>query len=277
MRKLSEIFLPLVALAFSFHAHAEDAQSILDKAREMQLSRWEGVNNYVVEQSVAGMKIATFYERVDETSFRIVPGGQPGKGTMSSSTAAVFADTDDGGALADFDEIQELASDARVLGTESINGRSAFHLMADKVEHVEQVNDEQVSFDSFEIWIDKKDYVPLKMRIHGKATGNGGTRPIVIEKIDSDYRKVPGSNLYEAYRQVMTMSGMLDPAQQKELEEARKQMAEMEKELAGMPAAQREMVEQMMGPQMEMMRKMAAGEGIEVVTEVTSIKVNVET
>ena len=187
----------------------------------------------------------------------------------------MFAEGDDDGALADFDDIQELASTASLVGTESIGGRNAWHLKADDIDHVQQVEDQQISFDTFEIWVDQGDYVPLRMRIHGRAIVDGKARPIVIEKVDSDYRQVPGSKLYEAYRQVMTMNGVLSPEEQKQVEEARKQMAEMEKQLASLPDAQRQMMEQMMGPQMDMVKKMAAGGGIEVVTEVTSIKVNV--
>jgi hypothetical protein len=268
--------LSVAAFLATTNTHAEDARSILAKARELQLERWEGVQNYVVDETVAGMNISTFYERVGETSFRVVPRSQlPSMFGMSSDKAAAFTDSDDDGALADFDDIQKLASTASLVGTESIGGRKAYHLKADEVDHVEQVEDRQVSFDTFEIWVDQDDYVTLKIRIHGEAIADGRARPIVIEKVDSDYRKVPGSNLYEAYRQVMTMNGVLSPGEQRQLEDARKQIAEMEKQLASMPAAQRQMMEQMMGPQMEMVKKMAAGEGIQVVTEVTNIEVNV--
>ena len=266
MRKVTAYVLSIAAFFAAAGAHAEDAQSILAKARELQLERWDGVKNYVVDQTIAGMNVSTLYERVGETSFRVVPRSQ---------LQSTFAEGDDDGMLADFDDIQELASTASLVGTESIEGRNAWHLKADDVDHVQQVEDREIAFDTFEIWVDQGDYVPLKIRIHGKAIANGQARPIVIEKVDSDYRNVPGSNLYEAYRQVMTMNGVLSPEEKKQVEEARKQMAEMEKQLASLPDAQRQMMEQMMGPQMDMVKKMAAGEGIEVVTEVRSIKVNV--
>lgn len=243
------------------NAQAQDADSILAKARELQLGRWEGVDNYTVEQSVAGTRVVLDYIRVDETSYRIVHktgiSGQSGEGTV-----------------VDFDEIQDMAKTAEYLGTETIGGREGFHLKADNVEHVQESGDQTISFEKFEVWLDTKEYVPLKMLIHGTATSPRGTRQVVIEKLDTDYRTVPGSNLYEAYRQVMTMNGVIDPEQQEQLQEAREQMAEMEKQLADMPEAQRQMMESMMGPKIEMMRKMAAGGGIEVVTEILDIKVN---
>lgn len=246
------------------NAQAQDVESILAKARELQLARWEGVENYSVEQSVAGSKIVLDYIRVDETSYRVVhktgfagTSGQSGEGTV-----------------VDFDEIQDIAKTAEYLGTEMIGGREGFHLKADDVEHVQESGDQTISFEKFEVWLDTKEYVPLKMLIHGTATSPRGSRQVVIEKLDTDYRTVPGSNLYEAYRQVMTMNGIVDAEQQKQLQEAQKQMAEMEEQLANMPEAQRQMMESMMGPKIEMMKKMAAGGGIEVVTETLEIKVN---
>ena len=70
------------------------------------------------------------------------------------------------------------------------------------------------------------------------------------------------------------MSGVMDPKQQKEIQEAMKQMEEMEAQLAAMPEAQRQMMERMMGPKIEMMKKMASGGGIEIVSETLDIRVN---
>jgi len=272
----------LIGLLLSLGAYAQDAESILAKAREMQLERWEGVKNYTVEQSVAGTNIVIYYERVDEASFRVIPQSElkrqiaaaSGTHSMSPEAVAMIADQESDGAIADFDEIQELAKSATVLGTESIGSRSGYHLKSDNVDHIQQMDDQTVNFDTFEIWIDTTDYVPLKMLIHGTASGPEGSRPIVLDVMFSDYRHVPGSQLFEAYRQTMSMGGVLDPKQQKDLQQAMQQMDEMEAQLAAMPEAQRNMMQKMMGPKIEMMKKMASGGAIEVVTETTDIKVN---
>ncbi len=264
MRTTQACLLLIVSSLLPQGAHALDAESILAKAREMQLARWDGVDNYTVEQSVAGSTITIDYIRVDETSFRIAP--RSGLAGMSAQ--------DGDGSIVNFDEMQDIARTAKYLGTESVGGRNAFHLKADDVEHVEESGDETIVFDMFEIWLDTDEYVPLKMIIHGTATTPEGTREVVMEKVDTDYRKVPGSNLYEAYHQVTTVSGVLDEKQQKQLQEAQVQMAEMEQQLASMPEGQRQMVENMMRPKIDMMKQMAAGGGMEIVTEIRSIKVN---
>ena len=282
MRRIRSILTLAVGLLLSLGAQAQDAEAILAKARDMQLARWEGVKNYTVEQSVAGTNVVMYYERVSETSFRVMPQSElkrrmaasDGTHSMTPEEVAMIAEQEGDGAVADFDDIQELAKTAEVLGTETIDGRSGFHLKADDVDRVQQMGDQSVNFDTFEIWIDTTDYVPLKILIHGTASGPEGSRPIVLDVLFSDYRSVAGSNLFEAYRQTMSMAGVLDPAQQRELQQAMQQMDEMEAQLAAMPESQRKMVEKMMGPKIEMMKKMASGGAIEVVTETTNIKVN---
>jgi hypothetical protein len=281
MRSRQLLFATLTLL-LSFGAFAQDSDSILTKAREMQLARWEGVQNYTVVQSVAGTNLVMYYERVDETSFRVVPQSElqrrmaasTGSHSMTPEEVAAIAEHKGDGAIADFDDIQDLAKSSKVLGTETIGGRSGFHLKADDVDRVQQMGDQNVSFDTFEIWIDTTDYVPLKILIHGTSSGPDGARPIMVDVLFSDYRNVPDSKLYEAYRQTMSMGGVLDPKQQKELQEAMKQMDEMEAQLAAMPEAQRKMMEKMMGPKIEMMKQMASGGAMEVVTDTTDIKVN---
>ena len=281
MRSRQLLFATLTLL-LSFGAFAQDSDSILTKAREMQLARWEGVQNYTVVRSVAGTNLVMYYERVDETSFRVVPQSElqrrmaasTGSHSMTPEEVAAIAEHKGDGAIADFDDIQDLAKSSKVLGTETIGGRSGFHLKADDVDRVQQMGDQNVSFDTFEIWIDTTDYVPLKILIHGTSSGPDGSRPIMVDVLFSDYRNVPDSKLYEAYRQTMSMGGVLDPKQQKELQEAMKQMDEMEAQLAAMPEAQRKMMEKMMGPKIEMMKQMASGGAMEVVTETIDIKVN---
>ena len=72
MRTIQSILTLAIGLLLSLGAQAQDAEAILAKARDMQLARWEGVKNYTVEQSVAGTNVVMYYERVSETSFRVM-------------------------------------------------------------------------------------------------------------------------------------------------------------------------------------------------------------
>ena len=61
LRKL----LPAAVLVVPGITAAQDAQAIIDKARAMQLERWEGVNCYAVTKDVMGHQVTTYHERVE--------------------------------------------------------------------------------------------------------------------------------------------------------------------------------------------------------------------
>ena len=189
-----------------------------------------------------------------------------GSGAEQSDPAADAAVSIDGMAA--------FADRARLRGTEDVEGRPAYHLLAEDVNQVQRADGQEFRLDTAHMWIDTREYVLLKMQIEGVATDGHESRPMTIETVRSDYRTVPGSRMYEPYRQVMRMSGVMTAEQQKELQESQKQLAEVEQKMATMPPAQRDMVMAQMGPQIAMMKKMAAGGGMEMVTEVKLILVN---
>jgi peptidoglycan hydrolase-like protein with peptidoglycan-binding domain len=164
---------------------------------------------------------------------------------------------------------------AKIVGKESVGKRRAVHARADKLNIVEKSDGEELEIQTISLWIDAEKYVPLKMRMEGVAKQGKSTREILIERLDQDYRVVPGSKLYMPYRNIMHMRGMLSPEQQKQLEDARKQLADFDKQLAGMPPEQRAQVERMAGSQIAMLRKMVDRGEMDVVTEVRAIRVNV--
>lgn len=175
---------------------------------------------------------------------------------------------DEGEAMAVF------ARAAELVGTEAVDGRSAFHLRAEGLDRTEEVDGQRFTLDAFSLWVDAEMYVPLRMKMDGVATGDGESRPISIERVEADYRQVPGSNMYESYRQTVRIGGMMTPAQEAEMREAGEQMAELERQMAAMPPEQRAMMERMMGGQLETMRRMMSGGGMEIETVIEEIRVN---
>jgi hypothetical protein len=175
-------------------------------------------------------------------------------------------------------DLSAIAQRAVLVGTETVDGRKAFHLRIDDLDQVQTTEDgEEFAMRTVDWWIDAEAYVPLRMKIDGTATSRGETRPMTIEQHASDYRQVPGSRMYEPYRQLVRVAGALNAEQQKQMEEAQAQMAQLDAQLASMPESQRQMILGRMGPQMEMMRSMASGGGIEMVTEVREIQANPRT
>lgn len=344
----------LMCAALPKGAPAEDAQAVLEKVRQKQIERWEGVQSYMIDQSVAGNRVQLYFERVEVTdakgevhvAFRPATaqeiaqrqsgGGDEKMQQMTPETMEAYAQgleltgkglgdaIEDGledaglprgllaatgtdpwatldprvmmGGMAVFaraaaagqrqsaadpsDEVEErvaamakLVDDARLVGIEKVDGHSAFHIRAEGLDQTQKANGEEFTINAMSFWIDKDAYVPLRFKMEGVAESGGETRPMVIEKQDMAYEKVPGSEMYEPRRHVMRIGGVMNAEQEKQMQEAQQKMAEFEEQMKQMPAAQRDMIMRQMGPQMEMMKKMASGGGFEVVTEVHEIRV----
>jgi hypothetical protein len=177
------------------------------------------------------------------------------------------------------EEMGEIAQRARLVGRETVDGRETFVLRAEDLSDIEmeQPNDEgKFTLHTMSLWIDAKQYVPLRLKMDGEAESDGKSMPITIEKLDQDYRQV--GPLYEPHRQVLRMTGAeaaLDPKQREELEKSRAQMEELKAQLAEMPEAQRRFVEGRMKSAMEQMERMSGdGSMFETVIEVVSMRIN---
>jgi hypothetical protein len=166
------------------------------------------------------------------------------------------------------------ADKARLVGTETVDGRNALHLRAENMDHRQAVDGQTILLDSASIWIDAGEHVPLRSKIEGTASSPGESRPILIETSMSDYRKVAGSRMYEPYRRVVRIAGVMTPEQQAELRDSQAQLADLDRKLAEMPEDQRQMVMRQMGPQLEAVRKMSSGEGFQMESVVHQIVVN---
>ncbi|MBT7256151.1 MAG: peptidoglycan-binding protein, partial [Planctomycetaceae bacterium] len=101
------------------------------------------------------------------------------------------------------------------------------------------------------------------------------SRRITVEREDLDYRNVPGcGDMYRPFKSIMRLGGMMTSEQQAELAEASVQLEQLEAQMASMPASQRQMMESMLGPQLEMIKNMASGGGIEVVSTIAELRCN---
>ena len=174
------------------------------------------------------------------------------------------------------DQLARVADQTRVVGRETFAGREAIVMVADGLNHTQSSDDgQEFTIQKMTLWVDANEYLPLKMRMDGIATEGGETRELRIEREDTDYRTVPGCNaMNEPFRTVMRVAGILNEEQQAQMVEAQAQLEQMDSQLASLPASQRDMIMRQMGPQMEMLRGLAAGEGIEIVSEISEMRCN---
>lgn len=210
------------------------------------------------------------------------PWASPNPSTMMNSMAAFAgaagdASTADPAGADDAAMVKSMGlfrNRAKIVGKEPIGKRSAIHMRAADLNLSEKTDGGEIIIDSVSLWVDANMHVPLKLRMEGVMKQNGESQEIVIERFDQDYRTVPGSKLYMPYRSMVRMKGVLGPDQQKQMEDARKQLAELDQQLAAMPPEQRAQVERMAGSQITMLRKMVNSGEMDVVTQVRAIRVN---
>lgn len=274
--------LTLLLLIGSFvplPAFAADAQEIIDKVVTLQEERREGVDRYIVEQEAMGYVSKITFERTTVTgpdgepvdTFRMV---LPDEMMQQGEDPVMSQDDFEDMAQEAVYSIAAFSESAELVGTETVDGRKAYHLVAENLERTRSfAENQEFTLQTINAWIDADEYVPLKLVMDGTMDTDGTPRPVTIETIERDYRTVPGSNMYEPYEQVMRLTGEMADETKRQMEEARAQLEEFDKQMAEMPESQRNMMMNMMGEQIEMMRKMAAGDGIEIVTTVRSITV----
>ena len=167
---------------------------------------------------------------------------------------------------------------AQVVGIEKVNGRDAFLLRAEGLSDIDLSEPEaeaQFTMNTMSVWIDTDEYVLLRTKMDGELEAEGEMRPMTVERVSEDYRQV--GPLYEPYRQVMRITGLMDalsPDDRKKLEKGRKQMAEAEEQMAEMDAATRSMVEGQMEKARQMLASLEESGAIETTVDVVRIEIN---
>lgn len=170
---------------------------------------------------------------------------------------------------------QQAAERIRLAGEEVLDGQPTYALAMKDLGLSQTMEDgSRVEFHTASVWIDKQTFVRRKTRFEGVMHAEGKSREFFLERLEQDYRNVPGTILYEPYLSVMRVGGMTTPAQEREMQKALKQLEEFEREMASVPASQRAMVERMMGDKIEQVRALAQGGAVEFRMITTDIRVN---
>jgi hypothetical protein len=172
-----------------------------------------------------------------------------------------------------FEDMAKFIDTARVVGSESIEGRNAYHLRSTENGPTSNMGDgTEFTPEETHVWIDKEELVILKFNVTGSAKNQGQTRRFTIGVTNSDFKEAAGA-LFEPFKQVMSMGGVLNDKEMAKMREAQQKLAEFEQQMARMPPDQKAMMERMMGNQLEMFRNMASTGAMEILTEVKEIKI----
>lgn len=267
--------LPLTLLPAAALSAGVSAQSVSDLVDRMYASyeqQAEGVDNYTLVQTMMGFESTSYFEKemVDGRPVFRMRGG-----SAQSANLNVGLGGGDSG-IGDIYEVgPELIEHARYAGSEAIDGSDVHVLAIDDLSQVgfaQQPTPDDMQFEARNgrIYVDADLMVPRRLEFVGDATTANGVSEVTVQIDLQDIRDVEG--LLIPFRTMMQISGlgaMIDP-------EMRAQLEQMEEQLAALPPEQREMMERMMGAQLEQLRQMASGgeDIMSVEVTVSDVRVN---
>lgn len=266
----------LLALAFAALASpvaGQSAREIVERAKAKYDESTAGVDNYTVHQKAFGIETSMRFERreVDGESVLV-----PVETTSSMGSVPLDQAKEQSAYTDPWSDYEEWVDGATVDGSEEVEGEDSWILLLNDLPEnlsVPTGGEGEGGFEprSARLFVDKDEHVVRRVVVDGVMRSDGQERESTAVITLSDYRTV--QSLVYPFVMRVQFEGMMDDAQAAETREA---LAEMEKQLEAMDEAQRRMVEQMMKAQMEQIRNMLGGGGMEIVIETTRLDVNTD-
>ena len=259
-----------------FIAGGVSAQSVSQVVEEMYAAferQAASVDNYTLVQNVMGIESTSYYEK-EMVDGRPVFKMRSGSAQGANFNIGLGADDDGMGDI--YAMGPELIEHARYAGREQIDGTGVHVLAIDDLSELNLAQPDAPGDMDFEartgrVFIDADRLIMRRMEFTGEAMTPQGASEVTVSIDLEDVRNVQG--LLIPHRTAMRISGlqaMIDP-------EMQAQLREMEQQLAALPADQRQMMERMLGAQLEQLRALASGGGDAMSVDVTISEVRVNT
>lgn len=254
-RSLSLLLIAGLLAGGVLPASAQSVSSIVDEMRTRYQNQLETVDTYIVETNL----YTSYHKKVTENGEPTYKSQTKMKEKSNSSFATGTTPSSAYGL-----QLGRLEQHATYEGTETVNGTTA-HIL--KVDDPSKVNPEMKKGDaeSMVYYIDAERYVPARILMNTKGKGGGGPKTTSVTVNMKNYQTVEGLTL--PYR--MEFQFNMDMS-----EKEKKKMSMMIQRMENMPEEKSERMKQMMGNQVEMMKRMLSGDPI--VVEVKNVKVNTE-
>lgn len=252
---------------------AQEAQEILEEARDRYRSQIEGVDNYVVIQTVMGSETTTYYEKQ-------MVDGQP-TFVLKDLRSQGMLDPEDGDMqrqlASPYRLYTQLGERASLAGTETVDGESCYVL---EVSQLGETDVEALGGSSSDRWtpksltvhMDTDEYVVRKFRLEGSFTQGGESQPASFTAHLRDYRTVEG--LTHPFHMEVSTEGFGAGMSAEERAQMQKSFQQMQEKMAEMPPQQRKMMKKMMGGKIEKMMEMISSGALGFTTEVQELRVN---
>jgi len=250
------------------------AQTVAEVVERMYASaerQAEGIDDYTIIQSALGIETTSHFVK------EVVDGRPLFRLSDSDATGLSFSLGDENAGVGDiFLYGPDLIEHGRYAGREEIGG-SAVHVIA--VDDLSLLDLAQpsapgdVEFEprSARLYIDDRMMIARRMEFTGDAITPGGSQEITVSVDMQSF--LPVESLFVPYRTVVRIDGLEEVIGP----ETMAQLQEMERQLAALPPAEREMMERMLGPQLDVLRQMTAGGDGGMTVEVTVADVLINT
>ena len=261
------VLLAATHLSFPSAALSQSVDEIVQRMYDAYEEQAERVDNYTIVQSMMGFETTSYFEKQ-------VVDGRPVYRLIDSDMGGVsFGLGDEDAGIGDiFLWGDELIEHGRYAGREQI-GQFTVHVLAiddlAQLDIAQPTTPEDMEFEpkTAHIYVDDQLMVPRRMEYTGDAVTDTGPHEVTVRVDMENYLPIEG--LLVPYRTVVNVEGLgaaMDPQMRAELEE-------MERQLAALPPDQREMMERMLGSQLEQLRQMMEGGGDAMTMEITVVDV----
>lgn len=171
--------------------------------------------------------------------------------------------------------VEQFNRRAKFEGKEKVDGVTTNHISMSDLSLKQKTDDGgEMTIKRIHVWMDEEYFKRRKMRLEGTVRQDGKTQDIFIERLNQDYRRVGDSYMYEPYKEVLSVGGVLTDKQRGELAKAQEQLKDFDKQLAAMPADQRAMMERMVGPQIEQLRNLTENGAVTIEVVTNKITIN---
>ncbi len=272
--------LPLVPLLLGLlctvaprPAAAQSAGDLLRTAMDRYASRMKGIDSYTVVQEMMGMQATAHFTRVEGSDPPVFSSSvsMEGNGVAlkpQQRSAAQEADV--------YGSFPELAERATLKGSEAVDGHASHVIQIDDLSGISvwkrAADNSGFTPQTMVIFLDKAQYVPRRIRVGGQMAVNGQTTAVTMVMDMEDYRDIDG--LLYPFHTTMDMQGIENAMSPEDRAKAQQSLDQLQAQMKDMPDAQKQMMEKMMGPQMERLQKMLAGGGMHMEIDVKDVKVN---
>lgn len=166
--------------------------------------------------------------------------------------------------------IGQLEERFRLQGTERLNGRDTWVLLADDLGGL--VDENELRSGQFRVWVDRDLLVPLQAEISGKTRVEGSWKDIRITAVREAYQEVEG--MLFPQRSVTSISGIGTVFSDSEYEQLQQKISEASKQYEQLPPQMRAMAEQMMQGQMAQLESVSGSGSMQVEALLVEARVN---